>query len=103
LRGEARLVAPSGARRERCFAATILITMRIQHNREHRVRCALGRADTDHERVVVVVDQLDSARQASAHFRERRARHGADLGRVFVDESGELRLLLRTHVYRPDQ
>jgi len=57
---------------------------------EDGVGGAVGGGEADGEGVVVVVDELDGAGEAGAHFAEGGAGLGGDFGREFVEEDVEL-------------
>jgi hypothetical protein len=62
----------------------------IEGDGEDGVGGAVGGGEADGEGVVVVVDELDGAGEAGAHFAEGGAGLGGDFGREFVEEGVQL-------------
>jgi len=63
---------------------------RIQRDRKDHVRCALRRAESNGERVVIIVHKFNCAGQPRPHPGKRFLSQGADFLRVLGDESREL-------------
>jgi len=63
---------------------------RIQRDRKDHVRRALRRAESDGERVVIVVHKLNGAGQSRPHLGKRFLSQGADFRRVLGNEAREL-------------
>ena len=63
---------------------------RKKRDGEDGIGGAVGGAESDGERVVVVVDEFEGAREAGAHFAESGAGLGSDVGSELAEEGIEL-------------
>jgi len=65
---------------------------RVEHHRNHRIRGALRRTETDRQRIVIVVNEFDCAGQPLPEASEDSPCQRGHFRREFIDEEIELLL-----------